>query len=119
MLFRSMRYAIKYLSSLDGRNIAVLGTMKELGEFSEKFHRDIGGIVKNEDIDILITVGDDAAFINESAVANEVNKENSYNFKTNVEAVDLINSLKQDNDNYLVKASNSLNFKEIVERISK
>ena len=37
--FDSMSYAIKYLGSLSGRSIAVLGTMKELGSYSEDLHK--------------------------------------------------------------------------------
>lgn len=115
--FDSMKYAIKYLGSLNGRNIAVLGTMMELGEFSQKLHQDIGSVVVEEGIDILITVGSEAKLINEEAIKLGFSKNNSYHFDTNIEAINLINDIKESDDNILVKASNSLNFKEIVEKI--
>ena len=115
--FDSMSYAIKYLASLPGRRIAVLGSMKELGNFSESLHRKIGALVAKEKIDILITVGDEAKFINEEAINNGYNKDTSYHFETNKEAIAFINSIKRSEDNILVKASNSLNFKEIVDNI--
>lgn len=115
--FDSMSYAIKYLASLEGRNIAVLGTMKELGKFSKDLHEEIGKLVTDEEIDILITVGNDANYINLKAEELGFNKENSYHFESNEEAIKLINEIKQSDDNILVKASNSLNFKEIVENI--
>ena len=115
--FDSMSYAIKYLASLPGRSIAVLGSMKELGKFSESLHRKIGALVAKEKIDILITVGDEAKFINEEAINNGYNKDTSYHFETNKEAITFINSIKRSEDNILVKASNSLNFKEIVDNI--
>ena len=115
--FDSMSYAIKYLASLPGRSIAVLGSMKELGKFSECLHRKIGALVAKEKIDILITVGDEAKFINEEAINNGYNKDTSYHFETNKEAIAFINSIKRSEDNILVKASNSLNFKEIVDNI--
>lgn len=115
--FDSMSYAIKYLTSLPGRRIAVLGSMKELGKFSESLHRKIGALVAKEKIDILITVGDEAKFINEEAINNGYNKDKSYHFETNKEAIAFINSIKRSEDNILVKASNSLNFKEIVDNI--
>lgn len=110
--FDSMKYAIKYLANLEGRKIAVLGTMRELGTYSKELHEEIGNIVHDENIDILITVGNESEYINE-----EANIDKSYHFETNKEAIDFINSIKQSKDNILVKASNSLNFKEIVESI--
>lgn len=115
--FDSMNYAVKYLGSLSGRNIAVLGTMKELGKYSKDLHKKIGLTVQNEDIDILITVGSDANYINESAIENGFNKENSYHLNNNQEVVKLLNNIVNENDNILIKASNSLKFKEIVDAI--
>ncbi len=115
--FDSMSYAIKYLASLSGRSIAVLGTMKELGIYTEDLHKKIGSIVNKEKIDILITIGDDALFINEAAISEGFSKENSFHFENNKAAIEFINTIKKKKDNILVKASNSLNFKEIVENI--
>lgn len=115
--YDSMSYAIKYLASLNGRNIAVLGTMRELGEYSYDLHKKIGYVVYNEGIDILVTVGSDSEYINEGAIELGFDKNNSYHFNTNEEAINFVNSIKVSNDNILVKASNSLNFKKIVENI--
>ena len=115
--FDSMSYAIKYLSSLDGRLIAVLGTMKELGAYSEELHRKIGKLIYDEEIDILITVGDDALFINKEAEALGFNEYYSYHFDNNKEAIDTVKSLLKNEDRILIKASNSLNFKEIVDSL--
>ena len=115
--FDSMSYAIKYLGSLSGRSIAVLGTMKELGSYSEDLHRKIGSVIKNEKIDILVTVGDEATYINDGAVEAGFSKENCYHFKDNKAAIEFINTIKKQEDNILIKASNSMNFKEIVEAI--
>lgn len=115
--YDSMNYAIKYLGNLDGRRIAVLGTMRELGKYSEKLHRDIGNLIVEENIDILITVGDYAKYINEEALKLGFLAENSYHFSNNKDAIKLINEIKKRDDKILVKASNSLNFGEIVANI--
>ena len=73
--------------------------------------------LKNEKIDILVTVGDEASYINEGAIEAGYNKENSYHFKDNKTAIEFINTIKKQEDNILVKASNSMNFKEIVDSI--
>ena len=115
--FDSMRYAIKYLSGLDGRLIAVLGSMKELGDYTEDLHRKLGKIIVDEEIDILITVGDEAKFINDEAEKLGFNKDCSYHFSLNSEALDCLNNILEKDDKVLIKASNSLNFKEIVDAI--
>ena len=117
--YDSMSYAIKYLGTLSGRNIAVLGTMKELGDYSSKIHLDIGALISKEEIDILVTVGDEAKYINEGAIQNGFSKSNSYHFDSNDDVIKFLNEIKKNDDNILIKASNSLKFKEIVEGITK
>ena len=112
-----MQYAIKYLGSLGGRKIAVLGDMKELGDYSIKLHKDIGKLIYEEKIDVLITVGNDSKYINETLINYGFNKSNCYHFENNEEAIKLINKIKKHKDNILVKASNSMNFKEIINNI--
>ncbi len=115
--FDSLSYSIKYLGSLLGRKIACLGTMLELGKFSEELHSKIGDVILEEDIDILITVGEYTDLINKRVEALGFNKANSYHFKSNEEAITKIKELKQADDKILIKASQALNFKEIVEKI--
>ena len=74
-------------------------------------------LIEKEKIDILVTVGEDSDYINEGAIEEGFNKDNSYHFNNNMDAINFINSIKKTDDNILVKASNSLNFKEIVENI--
>lgn len=115
--YDSVYYALEVLSTFEGRKIAVLGDIKELGDYSEEIHRNIGKLIISNKIDILITVGELAKYINLEAEKLGLNKDNSYNFDNKIEAVNLINKIKKDGDNYLVKASNSMKFKEIVENI--
>ncbi len=115
--YDSMKYAIKYLGNLSGRKIAVLGDMKELGEYSIYLHKEIGKLIFEEKIDVLITVGEDSKCINEASIKQGFNKNNCYHFKNNEEAIELISCIKLDDDNILVKASNSMNFKEIIDSI--
>ena len=115
--FDSVKYALKFLSNQSGRRIAVLGTMRELGEYSEKLHTKLGDVVVEENIDILITVGEYTNYINKRAEELGFDKNNSYHFNKNADAIKLINRLKQKDDVILVKASYMLNFKEIVDNI--
>jgi len=115
--YDSIYYALEVLGFFDGRKIAVLGDIKELGEYSEEIHRNIGKLIVKDNIDILITIGNDSVYINEEALKSGFNKEKTYHFNNKEEAINLINEIKEKGDNYLIKASNSMKFKEIVEKI--
>ncbi len=115
--YDSVYYALEVLNSFKGRHIALLGDILELGTFSEEIHRNIGKLIIKNNIDLLITVGKDSKYINEEALNNGYDKNNSYHFNSNKEAIELINNIKKKNDNILVKASNSMNFIEIVSNI--
>ena len=88
--YDSMKAGLEYLSkTANKRKIAVLGDMLELGDFSEELHRKVGKEVVKNEIDILITVGEQAKII-----AEEVKKEKEpeqdkciYPFESNQEAI--------------------------------
>jgi UDP-N-acetylmuramoyl-tripeptide--D-alanyl-D-alanine ligase len=65
----SMQAAIDTLCLLEtaGRRIAILGDMRELGEATDRLHREMGRSVVNFPLDELICVGEQAALIAESA----------------------------------------------------
>ena len=116
--FDSMKSSIQYLNKMQGkRKIAVLGDMLELGEFSQKLHEDVGMEVANNKIDILITVGKETK--NTARVAQENGVEHVYSYDNNQEAIEKLRKILGVDDVVLVKASNSMNFKEIVENIIK
>lgn len=118
--FDSMKAAIEYLSTrTSDRKIAILGDMLELGEFSKEIHEKVGEEVYKNKIDILITVGENAKYIANKALSMGMSKENIFTYNTNEEAVIKAKEIMKKGDYILVKASNSMNFREIVEEISK
>lgn len=54
----SMRAALDNLAQAEGRTIAVLGGMGELGVDSDRFHHEIAAHVSESGVDFLITVGE-------------------------------------------------------------
>ena len=111
--YDSMKSALEFLRSIEGkRKIAVLGDMLELGEFSKQLHEEVGKVVAQNDINILITVGKESIKIAETARENGV--EHVYSFDNNKEAIEKIKKILAVDDVALIKASNSMNFKEIV-----
>jgi UDP-N-acetylmuramoyl-tripeptide--D-alanyl-D-alanine ligase len=116
--FDSMKASIEALSRMNvARKIAVLGNMLELGEYSTKLHENVGREVAKNKIDILITVGEEAKNIAKQAIADGMNKDNVYVLDTVEDAIKIIQKQEKTGDAILVKASNGMNFKKIVENI--
>lgn len=109
--YDSMKAAIEYLEKIEGkRKIAVLGDMKELGEYSESLHRKVGEEVK--DIDILITIGELAKCIEETADVREM-----LHFDNNESALEYFKKIMKKDDIILLKASNSMKFGDIAKEL--
>ena len=116
--YDSMKAAIEYLGKISANNkIAVLGDMLELGEFSKVLHEKVGEEVAKNNVDVLITVGEDSKNIAKKAIENNFNKEKIYICSKNSEAIELINKIAKKGDAILLKASNGLNFQEIFNEI--
>ena len=111
--YDSMKSSIEYLKAIEGkRKIAVLGDMLELGEFSKELHEKVGKVVAENNIDILITVGNESKHI--ASIAKKNGIERVYTFENNKDAIDKLKKVLAVDDVVLIKASNSMNFKEIV-----
>ena len=112
--YDSMKSSIEILGKHNGRKIAVLGDMLELGNYAEELHKKIGKIIELNKIDILICVGSLSKYI-----YNNCNIDCKYMCKDNNEAVELLKTTINTNDTILFKASNSMNFIDIVNKITK
>lgn len=112
--YESIKPSLEYLSKLGkGKKIAVLGDIKEVGEFSKELHEKVGTEVVKNKIDILITVGIDAKYIAYKAIEEGMPKENIFAYDTNAQASNRLKKLAMPGDKILLKASNSMKFGEI------
>ena len=118
--YESIKASILSLKNMKAkRRIAVLGDMFELGEFSEKLHRDVGKVVYENNIDKLFVIGNAAKYISEEASKLGFNKDNIFIFD---DRNNLLNKLKQyieSGDVVLFKASNGMKLFEIVDELKK
>ena len=57
---QSAKAAIDSLKQFSGKKVLVLGTMAELGKDSSKLHQEIGDYAREQNIDSLITIGQEA-----------------------------------------------------------
>lgn len=112
----SMRAAIKTTAEVyDGRLIAVLGDMLELGNISERVHRELGAELVENKFDTLITLGELGKFI--AAGALDAGLKNIYSFDTHEAAAKKILELVRDGDTILFKASHVMHMEKIIELI--
>lgn len=96
------------------RKIIVLGDMLELGNYSKQLHEEVGNIFSDEKVDILYTLGSEAKYI-----ASEGKKYIDI-VKTFDKKEDLIKELIEkieENDLIYFKASNGMNFNNIINEI--
>ena len=113
----SMLAAIQMLKDTPGdRHIAVLGTMKELGEYSPQLHRQVGEKARDLSLDLVLVLADENATQEIAKGAVGINRE-CYSDREI-----LTNKLKQiiqPGDRILFKASNSVGLNKIVEALVK
>ena len=116
--YESMKAAIEYLSAMEnGRKIAVLGDMFELGEYAEELHKKVGEEVAKNNIDILLCCGENAKYIAKEAEEKGMPKEKIY-YKENLKELEqTLKKLLKPQDNVLIKASNGMQFFKLAERI--
>ncbi|ACK70430.1 UDP-N-acetylmuramoylalanyl-D-glutamyl-2,6-diaminopimelate/D-alanyl-D-alanyl ligase [Gloeothece citriformis PCC 7424] len=108
----SMLAALQLLKETPGkRHIAVLGTMKELGERSPQFHHQVGKAVKDLGIDHLVVLVNDPQAEHIAAGADGVA---TSCFKTHQEVVNYLQGLIKSGDRILFKASNSVELNRVV-----
>ncbi len=109
--------ALNLLEDLNGRKIAVLGDMLELGNYERAGHEKVG--MRALDVaDVLITVGSLGRIIGETAVRWGMSPDVVHMVDDNEEAIDLLEQLMTGEEVVLVKGSRALAMEEIVDALS-
>jgi UDP-N-acetylmuramoyl-tripeptide--D-alanyl-D-alanine ligase len=105
----SVKASLDTLKNFDGRKVAVLGDMKELGTDELKLHYETGEYAKQKGIDLVIAIG---------PLAKELAKGANGIWYADIEsACKALKNLLHEGDTVLVKASHSMQFEKIVEFI--
>jgi len=108
----SMRAAIDELAqAADGRTVAVLGDMLELGEGAPELHRQIGQHARERGVDLLVTVGPLAGEMG-GAFAGQ-----AYAVPDAQAAAGLLGGLLRDGDTVLVKGSRGVGLERVVDAL--
>lgn len=114
----SMLAALNLLDDLNGRKIAVLGGMLELGDIEEEAHEKVG-VRAAAVLNGLIVVGDLGRLIGEAALAAGMTPDQVLFVPDNPAAIAALYDILQPGDTVLVKGSRSLQMEEIVAAIAK
>jgi UDP-N-acetylmuramoyl-tripeptide--D-alanyl-D-alanine ligase len=108
--------ALQLLAGTPGkRRIAVLGTMKELGEQSLEFHHRVGEVVRELALDQLFILVD--AEGEAEAIAQGAAPLKALGFTTHAELTAALQSFLQPGDTVLFKASRSVKLDLVVDRV--
>ena len=111
----SMKASIQVLCDMpcEGRRVAVLGDMFELGENEVLYHKEIGEFLLDKHLDEVVVLGKLAQNIKDVLEAGETSTK-VYTFSDNEEAAIYLMATMKPEDVVLIKASNGMNLKEIV-----
>jgi len=112
--------ALKTLGEVktQGRKIAILGDMLELGKHTIEAHQNIGKVAK-ENVQVLVVVGPRAKAIKEGALLSGMNEEQIFEFLDSYESAKFMETFLQNGDLILVKGSQGIRMERVVEAILK
>ena len=104
----SMRAALDVLCQFQGKKVAILGDMRELGRYRKKLHIELGDYAKILGVDCLIGYGD----LMRHAVFSFGN--HGFFFKDKLELVHFLKNYIKGKENILIKGSRSMRMEEIL-----
>jgi UDP-N-acetylmuramoyl-tripeptide--D-alanyl-D-alanine ligase len=110
---QSTMAALNLLEELDGRKIAVLGDMLELGQYERQGHEMVG-FRAAETADVLITVGERARIIAQAALEAGLPEESVTETADTAEATQLLSGLIGPQDVVLIKGSRGMRMDTIL-----
>lgn len=115
----SMESSLKAFVAMvkEGRGLAVLGDMRELGTDSNLFHLRLGNLVASLGIDRLYYIGEYGDYVKEGAIDSGMDEESIMVFKEREGLIDELKREIKDGDTIIVKASRAMRMEEVVDEI--
>ncbi len=111
---QSVSVALRMLGKKDGRKIAVLGDMLELGDFSEQCHKDAGREAALFGIDILFTYGNEMKAAHQEALKHNLE---AVHFENKNDLSEYLLKVLREGDTVLIKGSHGMKMEDIYEKI--
>lgn len=109
----SMKAALAVLKNIKcKRRVAILGTMRELGDKSFEAHFEVGEYARNNGIDFLISVGEYS-----EAYKKGFDSPDFIDFENTENTITQIGNIIENGDAVLIKASRAMKFENIVNKL--
>jgi len=89
-------------------NVAVLGSMFEMGSYARKGHMDVGKMAAVSGVDVLITVGEESKWIHEGALKAGMPQSRMHHYATQDDMIKVITELINEETIVLLKASRGM-----------
>ncbi len=112
---KALSQTIAIKGSSGKRKIAVIADMLELGDYSEEAHRNCGKYLADANIDLLMTYGEKAKFVAESARENRVIRIFSFDDKDDLSSK--LISLIKPGDVIAFKGSRGMKLEDVIEKV--
>lgn len=109
--------ALNLLADLEGRKIAVLGDMLELGSYEDEGHRKVGRRAMDV-ADVLVTVGSRGRIIAQEALALGMSPQAVHAVEDNAAAIAYLRQIVAQGDRVLVKGSRGMTMEQIVNALA-
>lgn len=110
----SMKASLDTLAFANGRQVAVLGDMFELGKDEASLHYEVGAYAAQKGISLILCVGELSLHTADGAAKQGAKV---LHFATKADLLAGLSSLLEKGDTVLVKASNGMKFPEVVEAL--
>lgn len=109
----SMRASLEVLKNVQGRKIAILGDMGELGSDEVRLHQEIGAYAAACGLDLCICVGELSRYMAQTARKEDPGLEVMY-LERLEDLMDILPDLERQGGTMLVKASHFMGFEKVI-----
>lgn len=110
----SMKAALKVLAGKEGKKIAVLGDMLELGSYSQLGHNEVGACARQLGIDLVLCYGEESRYIAEGFVKNRDPHQKAAYFSDKEMLAQCLKSQLCPGDVVLFKGSRGMKMEELI-----
>lgn len=110
----SVNNALSMLAKVTGRKVFIFGDILELDDYGKQIHEEIGKLVIDNKIDVLITVGELANYTYNIVYDNGIE---AYHYDSNEELIKEVDKIIDIGDTILIKGSHGMKLIEVVDHL--